>query len=183
MLQIRVFRPPSTSWHFFKTIPNLAYISFKGPLYQSCAIRCSLQYHRWPIQLFACTAQGNICIRGCADEECSVVRNPRNRTFRHCQCAGNLNLKEEEKHPEPSPTYDSMILWSETLPSKNRTFRHCHRALNPTPTPLSSCREPNITLINLDGDRNHHCWTNLEHSWGIMIQQPTRNFTNPIRTR
>ena len=50
------------------------------------------------------------------------------------QCAGNLNLKEEEKHPEPSSTYDSMILWSETLPSKNRTFRHCHRALNPTPT-------------------------------------------------
>ena len=91
--------------------------------------------------------------------------------------------QRRRKHPEPSPTYDSMILWSETLPSKNRTFRHCHRALNPTPTPLSSCREPNITLINLDGDRNHHCWTNLEHSWGIMIQQPTRNFTNPIRTR
>ena len=144
MLQIRVFRPPSTSWHFFKTIPNLAYISFKGPLYQSCAIRCSLQYHRWPIQLFASTAQGNIWIRGCAVEECSVVRNPRNRTFRHCQCAGNLNLKEEEKHPEPSPTYDSMILWSETLPSKNRTFRHCHRALNPT-----------LTIVIVLGTQHH----------------------------
>ena len=143
MLQIRVFRPPSTSWYFSKLSPTWL-ISLSRVQYINLVLSDALCNIIVDPSNSLLPPRKATFVSGGADEECSVVRNPRSRTFRHCQCAGNLNLKEEEKHPEPSPTYDSMILWSETLPSKNRTFRHCHRALNPT-----------LTIVIVLGTQHH----------------------------
>ena len=143
MLQIRVFRSPSTSWYFSKLSPTwLIYISFKGPLYQSCAIRCSLQYHRWPIQLFACTAQGNICIRGCRrGMQCgqkplkpdlsplSMCWKPESQRRRQTPWAiPNLWLYDIVVRNPAVEEPDISPLSSCTQPDTN----HCHRAGNPT---------------------------------------------------
>ena len=182
MLQIRVFRPPSTSWCFSKLSPTWL-ISLSRVHY---------------INLVLSDALCNIIV-----DPSNSLLPPRKATFvsggvptRNAVWSETLETgpfaivnvletwiskkkKNTLSHPQP------MTLWyCGQKPCRRRTGPFAIVIVHSTRhQPLSSCREPNITLINLDGDRNHHCWTNWEHSWGIMIQQPTRNFTNPIRTR